>query len=67
MMNEEHNMDRLNTILDLDRAITLIENVRIQLQDMACTWCIDSQVQNLIYRLEEFRVDVLQADLVEKS
>lgn len=65
-MNKEANMaNRLDTIIDLDSAITIIEKVRNQLQDMACPQYMDDQVKNLLNQLDGLRYEVLNEDLVE--
>ena len=56
-------MNRLNTIVELDTAITKLEKVRDQLVDMVCTFSLDSRLSNLLDQLEPPRVDIMQADL----
>ena len=56
-------MNRLNTIVELDTAITKLEKVRDQLVDMVCTFSLDSRLSNLLDQLETLRVDIMQADL----
>lgn len=55
--------NRLNTIAQLDTAITTIEQVKEQLIDMACVYTLDRRVANLLRELEDLRVDIMQADL----
>lgn len=55
--------NRLNTIAQLDTAITTIESVREQLIDMACVYTLDRRVDLLLSALESLRVDIMQADL----
>ena len=55
--------NRLNTIAQLDTAISTIEQVREQLIDMACVYTLDRRIDNLLRELEDLRVDILQADL----
>jgi len=56
-------LDRLNTIIELDTAITRLEVVRGRLIDMACTDTLDRRVEGLLQQLEDLRLDILQADL----
>ena len=55
--------NRLNTITQLDTAISTIEQVKEQLIDMACVYTLDRRVANLLRELEDLRVDIMQADL----
>lgn len=55
--------NRLNTIVQLDTAISTIEQVKEQLIDMACVYTLDRRVANLLRELEDLRVDIMQADL----
>jgi len=55
--------NRLNTIAQLDTAITTIEQVKEQLIDMVCVYTLDRRVANLLRELEDLRVDIMQADL----
>lgn len=55
--------NRLNTIAQLDTAISTIEQVREQLIDMACVYTLDRRIDNLLRELEDLRVDIMQADL----
>ena len=55
--------NRLNTIAQLDTAITTIESVQEQLIDMVCTHTLDRRVARLLDSLEDLRVEILQADL----
>ena len=56
-------MNRINTIIELDTAITKIEQIREQLIDMACVYTLDRRIDNLLRELGDLRVDILQADL----
>lgn len=56
-------MNRINTIIELDTAITKIEQIKEQLIDMACVYTLDRRIDNLLRELEDLRVDILQADL----
>jgi hypothetical protein len=56
-------LDRLNTIIELDTAITRIEVVRERLIDMACTYTLARRAEGLLQQLEDLRLDILQADL----
>lgn len=55
--------NRLNTIAQLDTAISTIEQVKERLIDMACVYTLDRRVANLLRELEDLRVDIMQADL----
>jgi len=57
--------NRIDTIINLDSAITIIEKVRNQLQDMACPQYMDDQVKNLLNQLDGLRYQVLNEDLEE--
>ena len=56
-------MNRINTIIELDTAITKIEQIKEQLIDMACVYTLDRRIDNLLRELEDLRVDIMQADL----
>lgn len=56
-------MNRLDTIIDLDEAIAKIERVQEQLLFMVCTESMTNQLDTLLNKLEDLRVDILQADL----
>ena len=56
-------MNRIDTIVQLDNAIAMIEQVRERLIDMACTRSLDRRLDTLLMQLEDLRVDILQADL----
>ena len=60
-------MNRLDTIIELDTAITKLEKVREQLVDMCCTYDLDSRIFVMLSKLETLRLDVLQADLPGES
>ena len=56
-------MDRFDTIIELDTAITKLEMIRESLVDMCCTYDLDSRVFVMLRQLETLRLDILQADL----
>lgn len=56
-------MNRLDTIIDLDEAIAKIERVQEQLLFMVCTESMTNRLDTLLNKLEDLRVDILQADL----
>ena len=55
--------NRFDIIVQLDTAAATIERVREQLIDMACTYSLDQRIDTLLRRLEDLRIDIMQADL----
>lgn len=55
--------NRIDTIIQLDGAIDHLMGVRERLIDMACTYSLDQRIDTLLRRLEDLRVDIMQADL----
>lgn len=56
-------MTRIDTIIQLDSAIDQLKGVQERMIDMACTSSMDRRINALINKLEDLRVDILQADL----
>ena len=55
--------NRYDTIIELDTAITKLEKVRESLVDMCCTYDLDSRIFVMLLKLDDLRVDIMQADL----
>lgn len=56
-------MTRIDTIIQLDTAITTIESVKEQLINMACTGSLNRRFETLLQQLDNLRIDILQTDL----
>jgi hypothetical protein len=56
-------MNRLNTIAEVDIAIDQLDAVRESLIDLACPLTLANRVQHLLHQLEDLRIDILRADL----
>ena len=56
-------MNRINSVIELDEAIAKIERVQEQLIFMVCTESMTNRLDSILRKLEDLRVDIIQADL----
>lgn len=60
-------MNRTEAVIQLDVAIERIEAVGAMLSRMGCTYNMMNRLQTEVARLEDLRVDIMQADLLEET
>ena len=60
-------MNRMDAIVELDRAIDQLEKVKDMLNQMGATYSMDHRLENKITELTILRVDIMQADLLQED
>jgi hypothetical protein len=56
-------MNRIDATIHLDNAAESLMTALEILRDLACTYSIDQRIIQLMVRIDDLRVDVLQSDL----
>ena len=60
-------MTRVETVSTVDYVAMKMEHVAEALNTMGATYSMISRVQNLIAKLDELRVDIMQCDLLNEG
>ena len=60
-------MNRMDAIVELDRAIDQLEKVKEMLNQMGATYSMSLRVETKITQLTDLRVDIMQADLLQED